>query len=267
MATLHVRNVPDALYETLRDRAEREGRSIGGQTVALLEEALGAKEREARTMRRRFRRLPRRELKPSERLGPGARRVLAAAQQEARTLKHAHVGTEHLLLGLLREPDGPVSRVLQGQKIELEPTRRRIADEIGEGEASPVGPFPFTPRAKKVLELALREALEAGEDLMEPQHILVAIAREGDGFAAELLAAQGADLDRLRGLTAYATTHFPTVPGQIGPPWMPGSWEYHVVALEGTAEEWTDRLNGLATDGWDLESLLPDRAVFRRLRR
>jgi hypothetical protein len=267
MATLHVRNVPDALYETLRGRAEKEGRSIGGQTVALLEEALGGEGREARVLRRRFRRLPRRDLKPGERLGPGARQVLSAAQQEARALKHNYIGTEHLLLAILREPEGPAARALAAQGIVFEGVRNRVAEEIGEGEEVTPGQIPFTPRTKKVLELAFREALETGEDLMEPQHILVAIAREGEGFAAEILAEHGADARKLRGLVTYAAGHFPPAPGEIGPPWLPGGWEYQVVALAGSAEDWTRRLNELAGEGWQLESVQPDRAVFRRPRR
>ena len=267
MATLHVRNVPDELYETLRGRAEKEGRSIGGQTVALLEEALGGQDREARVLRRRFRRLPRRDLKPGERLGPGARQVLTTAQEEARALKHNYIGTEHLLLAILREPEGPAARVLAGQRISLQVVRNRVADEIGEGAEVTPGQIPFTPRTKKVLELAFREALETGEDLMEPQHILVAITREGTGFAAEILAEHGADLAKLRGLSAYVAGLFPPAPEQVGHPWLPGGWEYHVVALVGNAEDWTHRLNELAGDGWELESVQPDRAVFRRPRR
>ena len=263
MATLHVRNVPDVLYEALRARAEQEGRSIGGQTVALLEEGLGAKEREAKAVRRRCRRLPRRDLTPGERLGPAARRVLASAQQEARDLGHGYLGTEHLLLGLLREVEGPVSRVLEGQRVGLRAVRARIADEIGKGGTVPPGPQPFTPRAKKALELSLREALDAGEDLMEPQHILLGVAREGEGVAAKILCDHGADLATLRGLVGYATTHFQA---QSDVSWGPGGWEYRVVALEGTPEDWTARLNDLAADGWHLESVQPDRAVFRRPR-
>jgi plasmid stability protein len=266
VATLHVRNVPDALYESLRARAEREGRSIGGQTVALLEEALGAREREVRAVRRRFRALPRRDMRPSERLGLGARRVLVAAQQEARQLGHGYLGGEHLLLGVLREPGGPVSRVLEEQRLSLTTVRARVAEEVGEGGDVPPGPLPFTPRAKKALELALREALDSGEDLIEPQHILVGLAREGEGFAAKILAEQGADPSTLRGMTAYAAAHLSPVPAQIGPPWAPGEFEYHVAPLEGTAEEWTRRLNELAADGWQLEGVQPDRAVFRRQR-
>ena len=154
MATLHVRNVPDALYETLRGRAEKEGRSIGGQTVALLEEALGGESREARVLRRRFRRLPRRDLKPGERLGPGARQVLSAAQQEARALKHNYIGTEHLLLAILR-PEGPAARALAGHVVAFDVVRNRVVEEIGEGDEVTPGQIPFTPRAKKVLELVL----------------------------------------------------------------------------------------------------------------
>jgi hypothetical protein len=265
MATLHVRNVPDALYETLRGRAEKEGRSIGGQTVALLEEALGGESREARVLRRRFRRLPRRDLKPGERLGPGARQVLSAAQQEARALKHNYIGTEHLLLAILR-PEGPAARALAGHVVAFDVVRNRVVEEIGEGDEVTPGQIPFTPRAKKVLELAFREALETGEDLMEPQHILVAIAREGEGLAAEILTEHGADLPTLRGLVTSTAGHLPPAPEQIGPPWLPGGWEYRVVALVGGAEDWTRRLNELAGDGWQLESIQPDRAVFRRPR-
>ena len=263
MATLHVRNVPDALYETLRARAQRDGRSIGGQTVALLEEALGAKEREARAVRRRFR-VPRRDLTPAERLGPGARRALGAAQREARALGSAYVGTEHLLLGLLREADGAVRAFLSAAGLEPEPIRARLPR--GEPEAAGDGPYPLTPRTKKVLELGLREALAAGEDLIELRHVLVALVREGQGFAAAVLAERGIDAARVRSITAEAGAH--RLPGTVGAavPWLPGDDEYRVVGLDGSPEEWTRRLNELASAGWRLESVQPDRAVFRRHR-
>jgi ATP-dependent Clp protease ATP-binding subunit ClpC len=189
--------------------------------------------------------------------------VLVAAQQEARALGHGWVGTEHLLLGLLHEREGPAARVLRDLKLELDAVRPEIARIAGDREELEPGPFPLTPRVKRVLELALREALSLGDDLIEPPHLLVALGRESEGVAAQILAEHGADVAKLRGITTYAMSHL-ALPPQRGVASVP--MEYRAVALEGDAGEWTRRLNELAGEGWELESLMPDRAVFRRPR-
>jgi ATP-dependent Clp protease ATP-binding subunit ClpC len=129
-----------------------------------------------------------------------ARQVVVLAQDEARGLKHDHIGTEHLLLGLLREPDGVARRVLESLGVGAEAVRDQAVRIVGEGEGEsvPVGQIPFTPRAKKVLELALREGLSLGHEYIGTEHILLGIARENDGVAARILRESGADAERIR---------------------------------------------------------------------
>jgi ATP-dependent Clp protease ATP-binding subunit ClpC len=165
-----------------------------------------------------------------ERFTDRARRVVVLAQEEARTLNHTYIGTEHVLLGLIREGEGVAARALESLDISLEATRQRVeeiigrgqgaphdhlpftprakkalesasrqAEEIiGRGQPAPTGHIPFTPRAKKVLELSLREALRLGHNHIGTEHILLGLIREGDGVAAQVLQELGADLDRVR---------------------------------------------------------------------
>ena len=135
-----------------------------------------------------------------ERFTDRARRVVVVAQQEARALDHHHVGTEHILLGLIHEGEGVAARALTSLGISLPEMRQAVEAIIGRG-TSPrpaSGHIPFTPPAKKVLELSLREALEHGDDYIGTEHILLALIREGDGVAAQVLAGAGVDLDRAR---------------------------------------------------------------------
>src|SRR5439155_22060197 len=118
-----------------------------------------------------------------ERFTERARQVVVLAQDEARLLKHNYIGTEHLLLGLLREEDSPAWAVLKSLGLELDAVRSQVARIIGVGEAEVAGQIPFTPRAKKVLELALREAMNLGHNYIGTEHILLGIARENDGVA------------------------------------------------------------------------------------
>jgi ATP-dependent Clp protease ATP-binding subunit ClpC len=127
-----------------------------------------------------------------------ARRVVVLAQEEARTLRHNYVGTEHVLLGLVREGDGVAARALESMGITLEDVRRQVEELIGKGQAAPTGHIPFTPRAKKVLELALREALELGHNYIGTEHVLLGLIREGESEAAQVLEALGATMDRVR---------------------------------------------------------------------
>jgi hypothetical protein len=133
-----------------------------------------------------------------ERFTDRARRVVVLAQEEARLLKHNYVGTEHLLLGLIHEGKGVAAGALESLGIGLETVRHEVEAVIGEGQEAPSGHIPFTPRAKKALELSLREALELSHDYIGTEHILLGLIREGDGVAAQVLVRLGADLDRVR---------------------------------------------------------------------
>jgi ATP-dependent Clp protease ATP-binding subunit ClpC len=133
-----------------------------------------------------------------ERFTDRARRVVVLAQDEARMLGHNYIGTEHILLGLIHEGDGVAAKALTTMGIGLEATRQQVESIIGRGQGAPKGHIPFTPRAKKVLELSLREALQLGHDYIGTEHILLGLIREGDGVAAQVLAGFGADLNRVR---------------------------------------------------------------------
>ena len=133
-----------------------------------------------------------------ERFTDRARRVVVLAQDEARMLNHNYIGTEHLLLGLIREGEGVAALALDALGISLEDARRDTEEIIGQGQAAPTGHIPFTPRAKKVLELSLREALQLGHNYIGTEHILLGLIREGEGVAAQVLQKLGADLARVR---------------------------------------------------------------------
>jgi ATP-dependent Clp protease ATP-binding subunit ClpC len=132
-----------------------------------------------------------------ERFTTRARHVVVLAQEEARRQHHNYIGTEHILLGLLGEPDGLAFRILQGFGMSLEGTRREVTAIIGTGTATPSGHIPFTPRAKKTLELALREALHLHHNYIGTEHVLLGVIREGDGVGAQILK-QHADLTAIR---------------------------------------------------------------------
>ena len=127
-----------------------------------------------------------------------ARRVVVLAQEEARMLGHTHIGTEHILLGLIHEGEGVAARALDSLGISLGAVRQQVEEVIGRGQEAPSGHVPFTPRAKKVLELSLREALQLGHDYIGTEHILLGLIREGDGVAAQVLVKLGADLNSVR---------------------------------------------------------------------
>ena len=133
-----------------------------------------------------------------ERFSDLARRVVVLAQEEARMLDHNYIGTEHILLGLIREGDGVAAKALESLGISLDAVRHQVEEIIGRGQQTPSGHIPFTPRAKKVLELSLRESLQLGHSYIGTEHILLGLIREGDGVAAQVLVRLGADLNRLR---------------------------------------------------------------------
>ncbi|WIM99797.1 ATP-dependent Clp protease ATP-binding subunit [Actinoplanes oblitus] len=133
-----------------------------------------------------------------ERFTDRARRVVVLAQEEARMLNHNYIGTEHLLLGLIHEGEGVAAKALESLGVSLQGVRQQVEEIIGQGQQSPSGHIPFTPRAKKVLELSLREALQLGHNYIGTEHILLGLIREGEGVAAQVLVKLGADLSRVR---------------------------------------------------------------------
>ena len=133
-----------------------------------------------------------------ERFTDRARRVVVLAQEEARHLNHNHIGTEHILLGLIHEKEGVAAIALTELGISLKGARAQVVEIVGQGDETPASHIPFTPRAKKVLELSLREALQFGHNYIGTEHILLGLIREGEGVAAQVLESQGADLDRVR---------------------------------------------------------------------
>ena len=133
-----------------------------------------------------------------ERFTDRARRVVVLAQEEARLLNHSYIGTEHILLGLIHEGEGVAAKAMESLGISLEAVRSQVEEIIGQGGSSPSGHIPFTPRAKKVLELSLREALQLGHNYIGTEHILLGLIREGEGVAAQVLVKLGADLSRVR---------------------------------------------------------------------
>ncbi len=133
-----------------------------------------------------------------ERFTDRARRVVVLAQEEARMLNHNYIGTEHILLGLIHEGEGVAAKALESLGISLDAVRAQVEEIIGQGQQAPSGHIPFTPRAKKVLELSLREALQLGHNYIGTEHILLGLIREGEGVAAQVLVKLGADLNRVR---------------------------------------------------------------------
>ncbi len=133
-----------------------------------------------------------------ERFTDRARRVVVLAQDEARMLNHNYIGTEHILLGLIHEGEGVAAKALEQMGISLEAVRIQVQEIIGQGQQAPTGHIPFTPRAKKVLEYSLREALQLGHSYIGTEHILLGLIREGEGVAAQVLVKLGADLQKVR---------------------------------------------------------------------
>ena len=134
-----------------------------------------------------------------ERFTDRARRVVVLAQEEARQLDHNYIGTEHILLGMIREGEGVAAQALAAMDISRDAVRQQVEEMIGRGKQGQTsGHIPFTPRAKKVLELSLRESLQLGHDYIGTEHILLGLVREGEGVAAQVLISLGAELDRVR---------------------------------------------------------------------
>ena len=156
-----------------------------------------------------------------ERFTDRARRAIVLAQEEARLLNHNYLGTEHLLLGLIHQGDGVAAKTLESLGISLADARTQVEETIGRGGQAPSDHIPFTPRAKKVLELSLREAQQLGHNYIGTEHILLGLVREADGVAALVLRNLGADLARVRQqviqLLSYARREGATATGSASP--------------------------------------------------
>src|SRR5918911_1628145 len=152
-----------------------------------------------------------------ERFTDRARRVVVLAQEEARMLSHNYIGTEHILLGLIHEGEGVAAKALESLDISLEAVRAQVEEIIGQGERPPPVYIPFTPRAKKVLELSLREALQLGHSYIGTEHILLGLIREGEGVAAQVLQKLGADLNRVRQQVIQLLSGYTGGKGEPGP--------------------------------------------------
>ncbi|MEM8903954.1 MAG: ATP-dependent Clp protease ATP-binding subunit [Actinomycetota bacterium] len=157
-----------------------------------------------------------------ERFTDRARRVVVLAQEEARLLNHNYIGTEHILLGLIHEGEGVAAKALESLGISLEAVRSQVEEIIGQGGASPSGHIPFTPRAKKVLELSLREALQLGHNYIGTEHILLGLIRAGEGVAAQVLVKLGADLSRVRQQVIQLLSGYSGPSGQTSSSGSPG---------------------------------------------
>jgi hypothetical protein len=203
-----------------------------------------------------------------QRFTDGGRQVIVLAQSEARALGHLHIGTEHLLLGLLRQEHGVAAQVLATLGVELDEARAVVVRTLGEAErgrpleysVTRAGPIPFTPRAKKVLELSLREALALGHNLIDTEHVLLGLVREGEGVANHVLDEMCADaatihdeiVSRLPPARRWRERRW----GQWGPP-SPARWEYRIERPDPPGELTPESLNGLGELGWELVSVLP----------
>ena len=264
MATLHVRNVPDSLYEALRRHAEANGRSIGAQAIQLLEHAL------ATQLAQRPRWLGRRRRSGGrfQRFTERGRRVVVAAQEEARALGHDHVGTGHLVLGLLAVGEGPGFVALETLGLSTERARAEVAERTASAEGTPPGQIPFGPDAKKALELALRESLGLRHEYIGTEHLLLGVVAEQEGVGAELVRLVEPDPEKVRAcvLRAVGTAPPPAMPFPPPGPFFqqqePAA--FRVVELEGSSAEWEARLNEAAADGFELVEVVGQRAIFRR---
>jgi ATP-dependent Clp protease ATP-binding subunit ClpC len=198
-----------------------------------------------------------------ERFTERGRQVVVRAQDEARLLKHNYIGTEHILLGLLRVEDGIAAQVLTSLGVGTEAVREQVARIVGDGEELTTGQIPFTPRAKKVLELSLREGLSLGSESIDTEHILLGLVRENEGVATRVLLDFGLDDDEIRNATIKRLSTPGYRPQAAASRPRRQLWEYRLVT--GDADE--DALNELGGKGWELVAAQGDRLIFKRPRR
>ena len=199
-----------------------------------------------------------------ERFTDRARRVVVLAQEEARLLGHDYIGTEHLLLGLIHEGDGSAARALESLGVSLDAVRQQVEEIIGRGQHPPSGHIPFTPRAKKVLELSRHESSALGHNHIGTEHILLGLLREGDGVAAQVLVRLAADLNRVRQRVIQLTGDRRPEPGRRPPgkDAVVTDVQARLDAIEGRLVSLEQRV-GTGPDTADLDRRI---AAFRRER-
>ena len=216
-----------------------------------------------------------------ERFTERARQVVVFAQEEARALRHNYIGTEHLLLGLAREEEGVAARVLDALEIRVEEVRAQVARIVGDGDEVTTGQIPFTPRAKRVLELSLKEALGMRHSYIGTEHILLGLVRENEGVAARIMLDLGADAEKIQaevlrtlGLPRGAVPappqpggrRFRRRGGQRGSGfWPPGQPRFEYRVLEAGGDDLATELNKLGHEGWELVTAVGERLILKRL--
>jgi ATP-dependent Clp protease ATP-binding subunit ClpC len=196
-----------------------------------------------------------------ERFTERARQAIVLAQVEARGLKHNYIGTEHLLLGLLREEEGLAARALSSFDLTVWEVRAEVARIVGQGDEVEGGQIPFTPRTKKVLELSLREALELGHDYIGTEHLLLGLLQEGEGVAVRILVSLGATPAAIRD-ELLRTLSGARVEMRARPRL---NWEYAVRTLEGATESWPQQLTAWRGEGWELRAIVEEDDAHRAL--
>jgi ATP-dependent Clp protease ATP-binding subunit ClpA len=199
-----------------------------------------------------------------ERFTERARQAVVLAQDEARSLGHNYIGTEHLLLGLLREEQGLAARVLESLNVPLDEVRARVAEIVGIGDEVSSGQMPFTPRAKKVLELSLREALSIGHNYIGTEHILLGLLRENEGVAARIVHGFGVDNEQAREVVIGFISGpnrgaWETRPAGA-PTAKPTRWDYRLEPWPAAGgDEGLLLLKTLGERGWELGGVVPSK--------
>jgi ATP-dependent Clp protease ATP-binding subunit ClpC len=197
-----------------------------------------------------------------ERFTDSARQVIVLSQNESRSLAHDYIGTEHILLGLLREQSGLAAAVLESLDISFEGVRAQVEHIVGKGDATEAtGQIPFTPRAKKTLDLALREALSLGHDYVGTEHILLGLGQEREGVAFSILRHFGADAETIRNrviaMLSDPERREPAVPAERPRPGVRGpAWEYRLERSPDVSTLSIVSLNELGSDGWEVAGVL-----------
>jgi ATP-dependent Clp protease ATP-binding subunit ClpA len=208
-----------------------------------------------------------------ERFTESARQVVVFAQDETRRFRHRHIGTEHVLLGLLREEEGVAARVLEILGASLDGVRDRVETVVGRGERPSPGEIPFTPRARRALEESSNESRALGHDIVDTEHILLGLTHDDTAVAGRILLELGADQEKIRAEVLRVLAQAPPRrdrPEPRDPGIRPPDWEYRVEQLERVDELTQQWLNQRGSEGWELAAALPLsgglHTVFKRRR-
>jgi ATP-dependent Clp protease ATP-binding subunit ClpC len=203
-----------------------------------------------------------------ERFTERARQVVVLAQDEARSMGHGYIGTEHLLLGLFREREGLAAAALASLGITLEDARDQVSRVVGQGPGASSGQIPFTPRAKKALELSLQEARALDQSFIGTEHLLLALCRVNDGVAARILLDFDADVESVQAAVQAVLAGAPRSSRRPVRDWRrSAAWQYRIEWLADESALTVEWLDDIGSEGWELVSLSrgePLRAIFKR---